>query len=316
MQLRVEACREVTMLNRIVFVLASPSMPGLVKIGATWQESNHDSIDVGENSFQDFRCVYAGKVSSDVQTLCRFDDCFGRYRVDIASRLYSITEKQAVSLLALMVDEEMALDQTVIGRQAVFAAGGEGTEVDVDGDQKLLSLILSGSVIDESLQFDPFFNEEWYEADTKWSSEVVQWMKEDEGRSLAYHSTHEEAVLSYESDSGDPYLEDAQAREWEERAGYFRHEEMGDRSTDDIDASDHEYYEALSEVAEIQALAEEESYLEHMLSEELQERPVDEDGFAANPDGPSGEEDPHLDDPYYSWEAEDYEEQRRQLSED
>lgn len=160
MQLRVEACREVTMLNRIVFVLANPSMPGLVKIGATWQESNHNSVDVGENSFQDFRCVYAGKVSNDVQPLCCFDDCFGRYRVGIASRLYSITEKQAVSLLALMVDEEIAPGQVVFGRQAVFTAVDEGVEVDVDGDQKLLNLILSGSVIDESLQFDPCFSEE------------------------------------------------------------------------------------------------------------------------------------------------------------
>lgn len=301
------------MITRIVYVLANPSIPGLVKVGATWQAGDVGAGKVADDPLPGFRCVYAGKVSSRSQVLCRFDDCFGRYRTDPSSRLYSITEKQAISLLALLVSEEIVPDQFVLGQSAKPAECSEEAEIDLDGDERLLRSLLDGSVVDESSLFDSYLLDHEHEIEAELLASYIQWMKKFETRSLAHDLIHEEEDVGRDSDSGDPYFEDAQAREWEERAGYFRYEAMGDRSTDDIDASDHEYYEALSEDAEIRALAEEERYVEQMLSEELQERSVDQDGFATNPDGPSGEDDPHLDDPCYSWEAEEYEEQKRQL---
>jgi hypothetical protein len=222
--------------------------------------------------------------------------------------LYGITVEQAVALLSLLVDEEISPAQLMLNEAEGASFGRDETEVDLDGDHQLMAGLLDSSLVDVAGNIGEFDHSHDAQLDFEWSAHVRKWMEEDESRCLQDETSDSGRDWYGESESLDPYLEDARERELEERAGFFRHEAMGDRSTDDLDSSSPEYHESL--VCDLEAKAEfaQEQFLEGEYMEAHQSRCVDADGFEDNPDWPSE------DDEYYPWEAEDYEEQKSQLS--
>ena len=110
--------------------------------------------------------------------------------------------------------------------------------------------------------------------------------------------------------------EDITLRKHEESLGVFRYEGPDERSTYDADDEDGEYYEQLESQVEIYYDSNE---LDHD-SEQEGDHQCDEDGFITNPEADASEIDGEplinpYNDPEDSWEKEEYEEQKRQLSE-
>jgi hypothetical protein len=300
---------EADMPRRVIYLIASDSMPGLVKLGLT-----EAGIDDKKTAIDDqvlpagFQCVFAGIISCHSRVLGLFNECFGRYRPDGRQFLYGITVGQAVALLSLLVDKEIRPSELMLNGAEGASSGCEETEIDLDGDHQLLAGLLDGSLVDVVGNPSELEHSRDVELDLMWSAHVRKWMKEDECRCLRDEDSDSGRDWYGESGSLDPYLEDAREREFEERAGFFRHEAMGDRSTDDLDSSDPEYYESLVWDQEARAEFAQEQLIEDEYADAYQARCVDADGFEDNPDWPSGG------DECYPWEAEDYEEQKSQLS--
>jgi hypothetical protein len=99
---------ESDMPRRVIYLIASDSMPGLVRLGLTGAGIDGKKTAIDDKVLPSgFRCVFAGIISSHSRVLGLFNGCFGRYRPDRHQFLYGITVGQAVALLSLLVDEEI-----------------------------------------------------------------------------------------------------------------------------------------------------------------------------------------------------------------
>jgi len=96
----------------IVYVLTNPAMPGLVKIGKT----SRASIDTRLNELYStgvpvpFECAFAAKVQDESKVEKAFHMAFGPYRINSKREFFQIEPEQAITLLELMVAEEVTPD--------------------------------------------------------------------------------------------------------------------------------------------------------------------------------------------------------------
>ena len=93
----------------IIYVLTNPAMPGIVKIGKT----SRDSVDARLNELYStgvpvpFECAFAGKVADESKVERAFHLAFGPYRLNPKREFFQIEPEQAISLLELMITEDV-----------------------------------------------------------------------------------------------------------------------------------------------------------------------------------------------------------------
>ena len=93
----------------IVYVLTNPAMPGLVKIGKT----SRATIKTRLNELYStgvpvpFECAFAGRVEDESKVEKAFHMAFGPYRINSKREFFQIEPEQAITLLELMVIEEV-----------------------------------------------------------------------------------------------------------------------------------------------------------------------------------------------------------------
>jgi hypothetical protein len=93
----------------IVYVLTNPAMPGLVKIGKTAR----NSVDARLGELYTtgvpvpFECAFAGRISDESKIERAFHTAFGPYRINPSREFFQIEPEQAITLLELMVSEDV-----------------------------------------------------------------------------------------------------------------------------------------------------------------------------------------------------------------
>ena len=92
----------------IVYVLANPAMPGMVKIGKTGR-----GVEARINELYTtgvplpFECAYAARVADMDKVEKAFNNAFGPYRINVKREFFGVEPEQAIGLLDLMKLEDV-----------------------------------------------------------------------------------------------------------------------------------------------------------------------------------------------------------------
>ncbi len=93
----------------IIYVLTNPAMPGLVKIGKT----TRGNVDARLSELYStgvpvpFECEFAGRVADESKVEKAFHLAFGPYRLNPKREFFQIAPEQAITLLELMIVEDV-----------------------------------------------------------------------------------------------------------------------------------------------------------------------------------------------------------------
>jgi|SRR5687768_1990868 len=92
----------------IVYILANPAMPGLVKIGKTFRGSTEARmVELYSSGVPvPFDCVYAAKVNNAEMAEKALHTAFGPYRINPKREFFEIVADQAIAVLRLLALED------------------------------------------------------------------------------------------------------------------------------------------------------------------------------------------------------------------